>query len=291
MQRSQPDYGAETLQIALGIVTYNNQHYQLEQLLSSIALCARELGDKVALKCLVVDNGADSSDLFEHKKYPDFSIQHLTSQGNVGFGAGMNRLMDVAFRELNCHHFICVNPDGVFHRKAILRMLHMQNSFASCLLEAKQFPEEHPKQYDPENFDSPWLSGACLMIPAEIYKSIGGFDDRFFMYMEDVDLSWRARCAGFKTKICTDAYFGHQVLGRDFSARTEKTIFISARALAAKWHEEPFRLWCEEQLTERKLVEKVEAIPALLNNFELPSNAKSVVDFEHYFTFSQARWE
>ena len=88
---------------------------------------------------------------------------------------------------------------GVFHRKAIVRMLEMQTAFTPCLLEARQFPEEHPKEYDPRTFDTPWVSGACLMIPVQIYERIGGFDDRFFMYMEDADLT--NECARLKEQL------------------------------------------------------------------------------------------
>ena len=41
-----------------------------------------------------------------------------------------------------------------------------------------------------------WLTGACLMISRELWDRLGGFDDRYFLYWEDVDLSWRCEEAG-----------------------------------------------------------------------------------------------
>ncbi len=46
--------------------------------------------------------------------------------------------------------------------------------------------------------DSPaeWVSGAALFVPAAIFWALGGFDEAFFMYGEDVELQWRAHRAG-----------------------------------------------------------------------------------------------
>jgi GT2 family glycosyltransferase len=41
-----------------------------------------------------------------------------------------------------------------------------------------------------------FVSGCCLMLPAALYESLGGFDERFFMYVEDLDLCIRARSLG-----------------------------------------------------------------------------------------------
>jgi N-acetylglucosaminyl-diphospho-decaprenol L-rhamnosyltransferase len=42
-----------------------------------------------------------------------------------------------------------------------------------------------------------WVSGACLLVRRRTWEEIGGFDPRYFMYLEDVDLCWRARRAGW----------------------------------------------------------------------------------------------
>jgi GT2 family glycosyltransferase len=44
-----------------------------------------------------------------------------------------------------------------------------------------------------------WVSGACMMMKAAVFKKIGGFEEKLFMYMEDVELCFRAKQKGYLT--------------------------------------------------------------------------------------------
>ncbi|MGH3550651.1 MAG: glycosyltransferase family 2 protein [Pseudonocardiaceae bacterium] len=44
-----------------------------------------------------------------------------------------------------------------------------------------------------------WVSGSCMLLPRRAWESVGGFDERYFMYVEDMDLCFRLRRAGWKT--------------------------------------------------------------------------------------------
>lgn len=68
------------------------------------------------------------------------------------------------------------------------------------LWEFRQFPYEHPKMYDILSGETSWSSGAAFAVRREVYDEVGGFDEKIFMYAEDVDLSWRIRAAGYKLK-------------------------------------------------------------------------------------------
>ena len=65
------------------------------------------------------------------------------------------------------------------------------------MVEAKQLPIEHPKDYDRATGETSWAATACALLPADLLERLGGFDaETFFLYCDDVDLSWRVRLAG-----------------------------------------------------------------------------------------------
>ena len=66
--------------------------------------------------------------------------------------------------------------------------------------EMRQIPYEHPKDYDPVSGDTEWCSGAAVLLRSAALQAVGGFETRIFMYCEDVDLSWRLRCAGWRLR-------------------------------------------------------------------------------------------
>ena len=55
--------------------------------------------------------------------------------------------------------------------------------------------EEDLGQYD-DQAQVFWASGACMAIRTSVFKDLGGFDERFFAHMEEIDLCWRAQLAG-----------------------------------------------------------------------------------------------
>jgi GT2 family glycosyltransferase len=60
-----------------------------------------------------------------------------------------------------------------------------------------------------EDADVAAVSGCSFAIRAELFRWLGGFDERFFMYLEDTDLSWRARVAGYRCRFAAGSVVAH----------------------------------------------------------------------------------
>ncbi len=70
----------------------------------------------------------------------------------------------------------------------------------------------------PERRASPdWVSGAAMLVRREAFVAVGGFDERIFMYMEDVDLCRRLRSAGWTVEYLPDVRVEHRIGGSQSS--------------------------------------------------------------------------
>ncbi len=268
-----------TPRICIGIVTYNNNRDELSRIIGSSSK-ALQTANAIAPEIAIWDNGAQT--VVDTICPVPVSI-HGDGE-NSGFGKAHNRLMQQAFAK-GCDLYIAANPDGIFHPNAVQSLVSMMEAHHYRLLaEATQFPAEHPKIYDPVTFETTWASGACLAISRTLYEKIGGFDDMFFMYCEDVDLSWRARAAGFPVKICPTAFFMHSVTNREDSPATRAMSLRSGILLARKWNSQEFEQWLTGELAALN-----EAPPEFIPQ-QVTTEMQKMADFSHQFSFSKTRW-
>ena len=131
----------------------------------------------------------------------------IESGKNLGFGRGNN----LGFRKGNSDIVCFFNIDTEVLDTTLLELMKAVNESDknTAMWELRQFPYEHPKIYDPVTQEAQWSSGAAFAIRREVYKQLGGFDEKIFMYGEDVDLSWRLRSFGWKIRYVPKSVIMH----------------------------------------------------------------------------------
>jgi N-acetylglucosaminyl-diphospho-decaprenol L-rhamnosyltransferase len=163
------------------------------------------------------------------------SVQFVCPGRNLGYGAGVNRgLAALAGSDPPPEWILVCNADLVVHPGALAALRHaLESERAWALVGPRIFDESgevYPSvrnfpsftdaaghallaQFDPENpftlrynpgtpegdvvTGAGWVSGSCFLARRSALEELGGFDEAYFMYLEDTDLCWRAHDAGW----------------------------------------------------------------------------------------------
>lgn len=169
-------------------------------------------------KVVIVDNYSTAA---ERRAIAGLAHRHswdlVAMDTNLGFGAGMNRGVARAIGE-GCSHFLLLNPDvsidaaalsrlldfGLAHPKAaVAPTLHRPDGatwFTNGQLDRRRGMARARADGQQEGPDR-WLTGACLLIDRDSWELLGGFDERYFLYWEDVDLSQRLLGLGGELRV------------------------------------------------------------------------------------------
>ncbi len=281
-----PSVLTSPMRVVVGIVLSNNTSEQIRRIVQTtkmaLSRCPFTNGG-----VSIFDNGSDGAFLDESKLPAEVAL--FSAGRQLGFGNGHNALMADAFSK-GADVYIAANPDGAFHPDCITHLLAMNvMQQGDALLEAVQFPEEHPKFYSPCTLETAWISGACFLMPRKIWEATGGFDPNIFLYCEDVDLSWEAHYHGFKTLTCPKALFYHDVSGRGYSAWRYREMLISGRYLGYKWGSPEFMEWAESELVDRKFALSVEELPTY-GDIPVDPERRRFANFSNGFSFAPIRW-
>jgi GT2 family glycosyltransferase len=136
-----------------------------------------------------------------------FPVYILRSLRNNGFARGVNLLS----RQGQGEFMFLLNPDTELESGCLEKlMVRMESDSRIGMCEARQTPREHPKAVDGETGETTWCSGAAVLIRRTAFEEVGGFDEQlYFMYCEDVDLSWKLWLKGWKCIYLRDAVVRH----------------------------------------------------------------------------------
>jgi GT2 family glycosyltransferase len=182
----------------------------------------------VPVEVVVADNGsADDSRELVRRDFPE--VQLLELGENLGFSRALNR----AVRELPAERVIFLNGDTECEPRFVEALLEQLGPGAP-MVAAVLLKQDNPDVIDSAGvvadrtllaFDhlyglpaaaakqaSPPLgpTGGAALFTLEAFSSVGGFDERIFIYLEDLDIALRLRCNGMDCRLAPDARALHR---------------------------------------------------------------------------------
>jgi len=185
-------------EVDITVVTYQPDPALFSQLVASLT----EPATGVRRNLLIQDNSTDpavAARLAELPglKDPAFARVDIARSGsNLGFGRGQN----AAAARGKAPWILVLNQDCILEPGVLAPLLEGAEKDPDdiAIWELRQIPYEHPKAYDPVTLDTPWASGAAMLVRRAAFEQVHGFEPRIFMYGEDVDFSWRLRARGWR---------------------------------------------------------------------------------------------
>ena len=210
--------------ISMTIVAYRNY----EDIKAAVDTIEKYTDSAIQKKLYIVDNSCLEEGDEQKKQFVQFlsqwdDVEYLDTGANLGFGKGHNYVMD----RLDSKYHGIINPDILLTEDSFSKMKEYMDREPVGILVPKMTDEagEMIKAYRREltvwdlflrmctpgsmftkrksyhtmdemdynqPFQVPFAQGSFLLVRTDLYKQLGGFDDRFFMYMEDADLCKRA---------------------------------------------------------------------------------------------------
>ncbi len=218
MRCAEGNVGDAALDVSVLVVASEN----IARVDASIGGALHSIG-KLRGEILLINCSRDDADNFVARKFP--AVRVLPRAGNLGFGRGNNHLAAhargayilllnpdtapksdeiarlVAFARAHPHAGICggrcVTPDGAVDHGSHQPMLSPCGILLSAVgltkLRAGALPY---RAVAPQQVTV--ISGAFLLIRADVWREVGGFDERFFMYAEEVNLCARVAQLGYE---------------------------------------------------------------------------------------------
>ncbi len=210
------------------IVNYNGRAH--------IQRCLQSLlkDDGQEHEIIVVDNGStDGSAQYVEEAFPEVLL--IRNQANLGFARGSN----VGARHASGQYVAFLNQDTMVDAGWLQPLVAaLEADSEAALATSKILLSTDPGRVNtcgnevhltgltlcrgmgahrdafPDRAEVSAISGAALAVRRDVFDALGGFDETFFMYMEDTDLSWRARLAGYRC-----LYVPQSVVYHDYALR------------------------------------------------------------------------
>jgi len=254
------------LDISIIIVNYNVKEF-LQNLLNSIAKASRNCQTEL----IIVDNASDDGSVeFICDKFPEVKL--IVNKKNLGFGKANN----IGLAQAKGKYILLINPDSIVREDTLDKMIEFFEKTAEAGLAGCKIlnPDGTLQLACRRSFPGPWtsfckvtglstlfpkskifarynltyldenqtyevdaISGSFMMIRREVYEKVGGFDDDFFMYGEDLDLCYRIQKAGYKVYYVHNTQIIHYKGESTKRSNLDETkVFYDAMKLFVKKH-------------------------------------------------------
>ncbi len=253
------------MKLSVIILNYNVRYF-LEQCIQSVLQATKDLNAEV----IVVDNAsADDSCAMVREKFPQVTL--IANTDNKGFPKGNNQGVAVASGE-----YVCIlNPDTVVAEDTFVKALDFAEKKEHCgivgvklidgtgnflpeskrgiptpwvaftkfsglhKLSSKLFGKYYASHLSQnENGKVDILVGAFMLMKKEVYEQVGGFDETYFMFGEDVDLSYTVQKAGYENYFFSETTVIHY---KGESTRKDSTFLKNFRDGMHIFHKKYFK--------------------------------------------------
>ena len=220
------------MKVAVVILNYNTREYLQTFLPGLIASC-----EGLDAQVMVADNAStDGSAAFLRAQFPEVPL--ILLEENYGFAGGYNK----ALQNIEAEYFVLINSDIEVPTGWLSPLVEWMDRHPRCGACGPKLLSYDRREYfeyagaaggridrygypfcrgrvmqqvemDHGQYDSPadvlWVSGACLMVRASLWKALGGLDQRFFAHMEEIDLCWRMQLRGWQVTLVPDSKVYH----------------------------------------------------------------------------------
>jgi GT2 family glycosyltransferase len=184
---------------------------------------------------VVVDNHSSTAEADHIRALADHHGWVAIFEDNVGFGSGMNEGVAAAVG-MGCDCMLLLNPDATIDADTVRRLAAEARAEPMTLVSPTilrpdgriwfggswlSLTDGRTSATARGDDRIAWLSGACLMVSATLYEMLGGFDDDYFLYWEDIDLSFRVLEAGGRLLVMDDYHAVHDPGGTQATRRSK----------------------------------------------------------------------
>lgn len=254
------------MDLSIIIVNFNVKVF-LQNLLDSIEKASTQLQSEI----IIIDNASDDGSVeLLRDKYP--KVKLIVNNRNLGFGKANN----LGLKEAKGKFILLINPDTIVAEDTFTKMIEFfdqtpEAGLAGCKILNPDGTLQLPCR---RSFPGPWtsftkvtglstlfpkskifarynltyldenqtyevdaISGSFMMMRKEVYDKVGGFDEQFFMYGEDLDLCYRIQKAGYKVYYVHSTQIIHyKGESTKRSSIDETRVFYDAMHLFVKKH-------------------------------------------------------